>query len=68
MENYIQVDDYELWMIIVNGPYIPMKTTEDGKTVAKKSEEFDFQDFKKMEKNATAKKLLYFGHGPDEYT
>ena len=25
MENYIQVDDYELWMIIENGPLIPTK-------------------------------------------
>jgi len=68
LENYIQSDDYELWMIIENGPYIPMKTTEDGKTVPKKSNEFDSDDFKKMEKNARAKKLLYFGLGPNEYT
>ena len=68
MENYIQADDYELWMIIENGPYIPMKTTEDGKTVPKKPTEFDSDDFKKLEKNARAKKLLYFGLGPDEYT
>jgi len=68
MENYIQADDYELWMIIENGPYIPMKTTEDGKTLPKKSNEFDSDDFKKLEENARAKKLLYFGLGPDEYT
>jgi len=66
MDNYIQADDYELWMIIMNGPYIPMKTAEDGKTVAKKSEEFDLEYFKMMEKNAKAKKLLHFGLGPDE--
>jgi len=68
MENYIQADDYELWMIIENGPCIPMKTTEDGKTVLKKSNEFDSDDFKKLEKNARAKKLLYFGLGSDKYT
>jgi len=67
MENYIQANDYELGLIIVNGPYIPTKTTEDGKTIAKKPEEFDSEDFKKIEKNAKAKKLLYFGLGPDEY-
>ena len=61
MENYIQDDDYELWMIIENGPYIPMKTTEEGKTVPKKPTEFDSDDFKKLEKNTIAKKLLYFG-------
>jgi len=68
MENYIQADDYELWMIIENGPYILMKTTEDGKIVPKKPTEFDSDDFKKLEKNARAKKLLYFGLGPDECT
>jgi len=35
MENYIYVDDYELWMIIKNGPLIPKKATEDGKIVPK---------------------------------
>jgi len=54
-------------MIIVNGPYIPMKITEDGKTVAKKPEEFDSEDFKKIEKNANAKKLLCFSLGLDKY-
>jgi len=68
MENYIQADDYELWMMIANGSYIPMKITEDGKTVAKRPEEFDSEDFKKMDKNAKAKKLLYFGLGPYGYT
>ena len=68
MENHIQADDYELWMIIENGPYIPMNTTEDGIIVPKKPNEFDSDDFKKLEKNAKAKKLLYFDLGPDEYT
>jgi len=36
--------------------------------VVKKPEEFDNEDYKMMEKNAKAKKLLYFGIGPDEYT
>ena len=35
MENYIQAEDYELWMIIVNDPYIPIKVKTDGKTVPK---------------------------------
>ena len=66
MENYIQ--DYELWMLIKNGPLIPMKVNEDGATSKKKPKEFNNDDFKMMEKNAKAKKLLYFGLGPDEYT
>jgi len=65
MENYIQADDYELWMIINNGPRIPKKATKDGKITPKKPQEFNSDDFKMMEKNVKAKKLLYFGLGPD---
>ena len=68
MENYIQADDYDLWMIIENGSLTPMKVTEDGKTIPKKPQEFNSEYFKMMEKNAKAKKLLYFGLGPDENT
>ena len=68
MENYAQADDYGLWMIIENGPLIPKKKTEDGKIFSKVPKEFNADDFKMMEKNATAKKLLYFGLGPNEYT
>jgi len=32
LENYIQADNYELWMIIENGPYIPIKTTKDARS------------------------------------
>jgi len=67
MENYIQAEDYELWMLIKNGQLIPTKVIEDGTEVHKQPDEFDEEDFEKMEKNAKAKKLLYFGLGPDEY-
>ena len=55
-------------MLIKNRPLIPLKVKEDGTKVKKAPEEFDSNDFKMMEKNAKAKKLLYFGLGPDEYT
>jgi len=55
-------------MFIKNGPLIPMKVNEDGTTTKKKPKEFNSDDFKMMEKNAKANKLLYFGLGPDEYT
>jgi len=67
MENYIQADDYELWILIKNSLLIPKKATEDGKIIPKKPEEINAEDFRMMEKNAKAKKLLYFGLGPDEY-
>jgi len=68
MENYIQAEDYELWMLIKIGPLVPKKTKEDGTTIIKKSEEFDGEDYKMMENNAKAKKLLYFDLSLDEYT
>jgi len=68
MENYIQAEDYELWMLIKNRPLIPIKEIEDGSIVHKQPTNFNAEDFKMMEKNAKAKKLLYFGLGPDEYT
>ena len=68
MENYIQAEDYELWMLIKYGPLIPKRIKEDGTAVINKPEEFDSNDFRMMEKNAKAKKLLYFGLGPDECT
>ena len=55
-------------MLIVNGPYIPVKITTDGNTVPKEPNEFNSDDFRKMEKNAKAKKLLNFGLESDEYT
>jgi len=68
MENCIQAEDYELWMLIKNGPLIPTKVIENGTAVRKEPNEFHAEDFKKMEKNAKAKKLLYFGLGRDDYT
>jgi len=43
-------------MIIENGPYIPVRITKDGKAIPKKPHEFDSDDFRKMVKNARAKK------------
>ena len=55
-------------MLIVNDPHVPVKATTDGKTILKEPKEFDLYDFRKMEENAKAKKLLYFGLGPDDFT
>jgi len=33
MENYIQAEDYELWMLVKHAPLIPKVTKEDGKVV-----------------------------------
>ena len=50
MENYVQADDYELWMIIKNVPLIPKKAIEDGNMVPKEPQEFNAEDFKMMER------------------
>jgi len=55
-------------MIIENGPYIPVRMTEDGKTIPKKPYEFGSDDYRKMEKNARAKKLMYLRLRRNEYT
>jgi len=55
MENYIQAEDYELWMLMKNGPLVPKMTKKDGTTVIKKPEEFNSEDYKMMEKNTKAK-------------
>ena len=55
-------------MLIKNGPLIPAKVIEDGTEVHKQPDEFNAEDFKKMEKNVKAKKVLYFGLGLNEYT
>ena len=67
MENYIQAEDFQLWAIIENGPQVPMETTSSGSKIPKKVKDFDSEDYRIMEKNAKAKKLLYFVLGPDEY-
>jgi len=41
MKNYIQAEDYELWILIKNGPLIPTKVVEDGTKVHKQPDEFD---------------------------
>ena len=50
MENCIQAEDYELWMLTKNGPLIPTVTKEEGKVIIKKPEEFDGDDYKMMRK------------------
>jgi len=68
MENYIQVEDYKLWMLIKNGPLIPTKVNKDGTKIHKKPEEFSGKDYKMWRRMLKPKKLLYFGLGLDEYT
>ncbi|WMV08056.1 hypothetical protein MTR67_001441 [Solanum verrucosum] len=70
MHDYINVEDIELWDVILDGPYIPTKDVLDGdltKVIPKTRREYNEADKKKIEKNYNANKLLVCGIGPDEY-
>ncbi|XP_070054604.1 uncharacterized protein [Nicotiana tomentosiformis] len=61
-------DDSELWDVIYDGPFIPMKTIgEPAVTVPKYRKEYNDVDRKAIEKNFRAKKIPVCGIGPDEY-
>ncbi|XP_075103849.1 uncharacterized protein LOC142178407 [Nicotiana tabacum] len=61
-------EDSELWDIICDGPFVPMKTSGDPEvTVLKTRKEFNDADRKAIEKNFRAKTILVCGIGPDEY-
>ena len=38
MENFIQAEDYELWVKITNGPLVPTITDSEGNKVPKPTE------------------------------
>ncbi|XP_075101977.1 uncharacterized protein LOC142177391 [Nicotiana tabacum] len=61
-------EDSELWDVICNGPFIPMKTIgEPAVSVPKTRKEYNDVDRKVIEKNFRSKKILVCGIGPDEY-
>nr|XP_033509222.1 uncharacterized protein LOC117274107 [Nicotiana tomentosiformis] len=60
--------DSELWDVIRDGPFVPMKTVGEGTTtIPKMRKEYNDADRKAIEKNFRAKKILVCGIGPDEY-
>ncbi|XP_070006368.1 uncharacterized protein [Nicotiana sylvestris] len=61
-------EDSELWDIIRDGPFVPTKTIGDpAVTIPKTRKEYNDADYKAIEKNFRAKKILVCGIGPDEY-
>ncbi|VFQ62997.1 unnamed protein product [Cuscuta campestris] len=66
MRIFIQFNDYKLWLIVKNGCGILMKEV-DGVYLPKTKEEFDENDFKKMELNAMAINIIYCGVNVDDY-
>ncbi|XP_075087777.1 uncharacterized protein LOC142169772 [Nicotiana tabacum] len=64
----IMAKDSELWDVICDGPFIPMKTIGEPKvTVPKTRKEYSDAYRKVIEKNFQAKKILVCDIGPDEY-
>nr|XP_016499434.1 PREDICTED: uncharacterized protein LOC107818037 [Nicotiana tabacum] len=61
-------EDSELWYVICDGPFIPMKTIgKPAMTVPKIRKEYNDADCKAIEKNFRAKEILVYGIGPNEY-
>ncbi|XP_070055108.1 uncharacterized protein [Nicotiana tomentosiformis] len=68
MHDFIIAEDSELWDVICDGPFVPMKTIgEPAVTVPKSRKEYSDTDRKSIEKNFRAKKILVCGIRPDEY-
>ncbi|XP_070046625.1 uncharacterized protein [Nicotiana tomentosiformis] len=68
MHDFIMAEDSELWDVIYDGPFVPMKTIgEQTVTVPKSRKEYSDANHKAIEKNFRAKKILVCGIGPDEY-
>ncbi|XP_070042936.1 uncharacterized protein [Nicotiana tomentosiformis] len=67
MEDLLTAKDYDLLIIVNRGPLTPTKQKGYIETIPKDPFEFVVADFRMMEKNAKAKKILICGLDPDEY-
>ncbi|XP_070041489.1 uncharacterized protein [Nicotiana tomentosiformis] len=68
MHDFIMSNDSELWGVICDGPFVPMKTIgETIVTVPKTSKEYNDADRKAIEKSFGVKKILICGIELDEY-
>nr|XP_033510114.1 uncharacterized protein LOC117274901 [Nicotiana tomentosiformis] len=68
MDDFIMAEDSELWDVICDGPFVPMKTIgEPAMTVPKTKKEYNDVDCKAIEKNFRANKILICGIRLDEY-
>ncbi|XP_070008130.1 uncharacterized protein [Nicotiana sylvestris] len=61
-------EDFELWDVICDGPYVPTKVLEELPfLMSKTSKEYTDADRKTVEQNFHAKNILVCGIGPEEY-
>ncbi|XP_070035434.1 uncharacterized protein [Nicotiana tomentosiformis] len=68
MRDHIIGENYELWDIVTDGPLVTLKINAKGVEVPKTRLNCTAKDLKKWEKNAKAKKWLFCGLSPDEYS
>ncbi|GAV56640.1 UBN2 domain-containing protein [Cephalotus follicularis] len=66
MTIFIQSLDYQLWNIITNGPEIPIKLV-DGQRILKMNNEFNDHDYKLLQLNAKAKRVIFCALSPSEF-
>uniref|UniRef100_A0A1U7UVM6 Uncharacterized protein LOC104212500 n=1 Tax=Nicotiana sylvestris TaxID=4096 RepID=A0A1U7UVM6_NICSY len=67
MHEFIMAEDFELWDIICDRPFVPNKNLGDPAVAfPKTNKEFNNADRKAIEKNFRAKKILVCNIGPDE--
>ncbi|XP_070036654.1 uncharacterized protein [Nicotiana tomentosiformis] len=68
MHDFIMAEDSELWDVICDGPFVPIKNLGDPTVGTPKTrKEFNDADRKAIEKNFRAKKIFVCGIGPNEY-
>ncbi|XP_059668838.1 uncharacterized protein LOC132313921 [Cornus florida] len=66
MIDFLQSVDYQIWLVILNGPFVPMKEV-DKKMIPKEESERDTNDYKLISLNAKAKVNLNCAISPSEY-
>ncbi|KAK5846071.1 hypothetical protein PVK06_002339 [Gossypium arboreum] len=61
MNLFFQANDYEVWKVITNDPFIPKKGV-DGKIVNKEEDEWDEEDLKKIQLNCKAIEFQFLSY------
>ena len=67
MENFLQAQYYELWMTVINGPFIRMMKDDEPEVIPKPKAQSREDDYRMLAKNVKAKYILVCGLGPDEF-
>lgn len=67
METFLQVEDYDLWLITTRGLFTP-KNNNEGKKIIKIEEELNNEDKWMLENNAKVKLIIYIALGFEEFS